>query len=52
MLGDRIVNTALDILEGLVEANPLQEKRAVLGTVNLKLKHLHYLIHMSKDLGF
>lgn len=50
VLGDRIANTALDILEGLVEASHLREKRAVLGTVNLKLERLRYLIRMSKDL--
>jgi len=50
VLGDRIASTALDILEGLVEASHRRDKRAVLDTVNLKLERLRYLIRMSKDL--
>jgi four helix bundle protein len=50
VLGDRIASTALDILEGLVEASHRRDKRAVLDTVNLKLESLRYLIRMSKDL--
>ena len=50
VLGDRSANTALDILEGWVEASHLRDKRAVLGVVNLKLERLRYLIRMSKDL--
>ena len=40
-LGDRIASTALNILEGLVEASHLRDKRAVLDVVDLKLKRLH-----------
>jgi hypothetical protein len=36
VLGDRIASTALDILEGLVEASHRRDKRAMLDTVNLK----------------
>src|SRR6266446_2015003 len=50
VLGDRIANTALDILEGLVEASHRRDKRAILSAVNLKLERLRYLIRMSKDL--
>ena len=50
VLGDRIATTALEVLEGLVDASHLRDKRAVLGSVNLKLERLRYLIRMSKDL--
>lgn len=50
VLGDRIANTALDVLEGLVDASHLRDKRAVLSGINLKLERLRYLIRMSKDL--
>ena len=49
VLGDRIANTALESLEGLVEASHLRDKRAVLGGVNLKLERLRSLIRMSQD---
>ena len=44
VLGDRIANTALDILEGLVEASHLRDKRAILHAVNLKLVLCQFLI--------
>lgn len=50
VLGDRIATTALDVLEGLVDASHLRDKRAVLAGINLKLERLRYLIRMSKDL--
>ena len=50
VLGDRIATTALESLEGLVEASHLRDKRAVLGGVNLKLERLRSLFRMSQDL--
>ena len=51
VLGDRIANTALDILEGLGEASHLRDKRAVLRGVHLKLERLRsLLLRMSQDL--
>ena len=40
VLGDRIATTALEVLEGLVDASHLRDKRAVLSSVNLKLERL------------
>jgi hypothetical protein len=50
VLGDRIATTALESLEGLVEASHLRDKRAVLRGVNLKLERLRSLLRMSQDL--
>ena len=50
ILGDRLIATMLDILEGLVEASHRCDKRAVLEEVRAKLDRLRMLIRLSKDL--
>jgi hypothetical protein len=50
ILGDRLITTMLDILEGLVEASHRRDKRAVLEEVSTKLDRLRMLIRLSKDL--
>jgi len=49
VLGDRMENTALDILELLIEANYSQEKRELLRRANLQLQKLRFLIRLAKD---
>lgn len=50
ILGDRLIATMLDILEGLVEASHRRDKRAVLEDVSAKLDRLRFLIRLSHDL--
>ena len=50
VLGDRLQQTALEILEGLVDASHHREKDDLLQEVNLKLERLRFLIRLSKDL--
>ena len=50
ILGDRLIATMLDVVEGLIEASHRREKRAVLEEVSAKLDRLRMLIRLSKDL--
>ena len=50
VLGDRIENLMLDILELLIEAAYSRKKQQMLRDANLKLEKLRYLIRLSKDL--
>ena len=50
VLGDRIENTTLDILELLLEATYERDRGGVLKRANLKLEKLRYLIRICKDL--
>lgn len=50
ILGDRLIATMLDVLEGFVEASHRRDKRAVLEDVSAKLDRLRLLIRLSKDL--
>jgi len=50
VIGDRIENMMLDILELLIEAAYSKNKHKVLKTANLKLEQLRYLVRLSKDL--
>ncbi len=49
-VGQRMVNTLLDVQERLVEAHYSKEKRALLRGVNLLLERLRVLVRLSKDL--
>jgi hypothetical protein len=51
ILGDRLIATMLDILEGLVEASHRRDKRALLEDVSAKLDRLRFLIRLSHDLN-
>ena len=50
VLGDRIESTALDVLEGLVEASYTRNRGRVLEAVNLKLDKLRFLFRLSTEL--
>ena len=53
LLGQRIVNTCLDVLEGLIEAAFMpagEEKLARLRALNSRLDVLRYLLRLAKDL--
>jgi len=50
VIGDRIENMMIDILELLIEAAYSKNKHTVLKAANLKLEQLRYLVRLSKDL--
>ena len=50
LLGDRIESTALDVLEGLVEATYTHNRGRLLEAVNLKLDKLRLLFRLSAEL--
>jgi hypothetical protein len=52
LLGDRIEATALDVLEGLVEATYTRHRGRLLETANLKLDKLRLLLRLAHELGF
>ena len=49
-LGDRIQSTALDVLDGLTEANYSRDCAPALVQVNLRLERLRLLFRLSLDL--
>lgn len=49
-LGDRIQGTALDVLDGLTEANYSRDCIPALSQVNLRLERLRLLFRLSLDL--
>lgn len=49
-LGERIINTALDILEKFIEAQYGSKKSHHLRQANVGLEKLRYLVRLSKDL--
>jgi hypothetical protein len=50
VLGDRLIATTLDLVEGLIEATHRREKRRILETVSVELDRLRFLVRLSKDL--
>lgn len=52
MLGDRIQATALDVLEGLIDATYTRDRATHLARVNLRLEKLRILFRLAKDLRF
>ncbi len=50
VLGDRLIHLMLDLVEGLIDASHLREKRRTLELVSVKLNRLRFLIRLSKDL--
>jgi len=52
LLGDRIQTTALDMLEGLIDATYTRDRRPVLTAVNLRLERLRFLFRLSMDLKY
>jgi hypothetical protein len=52
LLGDRIQSSALDVLEGLVEAAYTKGRGPILAQVNLGLEKLRFLFRLAKDLHY
>ena len=52
LLGDRIQSTALDVLEGLIEATYTRTRGRMLSTANLGVEKLRLLFRLSFDLKF
>lgn len=52
LLGQRIENTLLDILEILIEAGFTKEKLNLLRRANLKLEKLRFLVRLAKDMHY
>jgi hypothetical protein len=50
LLGDRIQATALDVLEGLIEATYTKNRERLLNRVNLAIEKLRFLVRLSVDL--
>lgn len=50
VLGDRLINVSLDIVEGLIEASHRRDKRHLLEALSVKLNRLRFLVRLSKDL--
>ena len=51
LLGDRLQETALDVLERLVEATYTRDRRRHLAAANLGIEKLRFLCRLAKDLG-
>ena len=51
-VGDRIQTTALDVLEGLIDATYSREVGVILTKVNLMLEKLRFLFRLAKDLRY
>ena len=52
VLGDRIENSILEVLELLIEAAYTRDKVILLRQTGIQLEKLRYLIRISKDLKF
>jgi len=52
LLGDRIQHTALDVLEGLIEATFSRNRKQTLDGVNIRLDKLRILLRLAHDLRF
>jgi hypothetical protein len=50
LLGDRIQATALEVLEGLIEATYTRKRGELLFRVNLAIEKLRFLVRLSMDL--
>lgn len=50
LLGDRIQTTALDVLEGLIEATNTRHRVWLLGRVNVGIENLGFLFHLAAEL--
>ena len=49
-LGDRLENTALDVLERLIETTYTRDRRMHLQSANLGIEKLRFLLRLSADL--
>lgn len=48
-LGDRIINSILDVLEMLIEAAYSEDKKGILKQANIRIESLRYLIRLCVD---
>ena len=51
LLGDRIQNAALDVLDSLIEATYTRQRGPHLARANLGLEKLRFLMRLAHDLG-
>ena len=49
-LGDRLINTALDLYLLLVEAQYTKDRQSILTQANLELEKLRHLLRLTQDL--
>ncbi len=52
ILGDRMQNTALDVLEALIEATYTRERRTHLARANLGLEKLRYFFRIAVEMEY
>ena len=52
LLGDRIQNTALDVLESLIEATYTRQRSRYLSQANLGLEKLRFLLRLAWELHY
>ncbi len=52
LLGDRIQNTALNVLESLIEATYTRQRRQHLSRANLGLEKLRFLLRLAWELHY
>ena len=52
LLGDRIQNTALDVLESLIEAAYTRQRSRYLSQANLGLEKLRFLLRLAWELHY
>jgi four helix bundle protein len=52
VLGQRIENTALNVLEGIIAANQETDKEEILKKTGVELEKLRMFIRLAKDLKF
>jgi hypothetical protein len=50
LLGDRIQNAALDVLERLIEATYTRQRDALLAQANTSIEKLRFLVRLAHDL--
>ena len=52
LLGQRLEDQALNLLEDFIEAQYAREKSEILKRANLRLVKVRYLLRLSKDMNF
>ena len=52
LLGDRIENKLLDVLEGLIEAQSSRRKTGLLRQVNISIEILRFLFRLAHELRY
>jgi hypothetical protein len=50
VLGDRILSTAYDVLDGLIQARYTADRRSILRAANLQLERLRFQVRLASDL--